>query len=85
MKERWEGTFWSGAANGAVIATAKNAPLMFTSKNSLDGSVEDAMNTLGVNEVILIDIEDHSGDKVEKDITGSRGFLQKMFGGGIDV
>lgn len=85
LKERKEGTSWAGAANGAVIATSKNAPLLFTSESSLHGSVEEAINILGVKEVILIDIDDHSGDSVSDDLSGMRGFLQKLFGNGISI
>ncbi len=85
LKERWEGTSWAGAANGAVIATALNAPLLFSGKKGLSDEVGSAINTLGVDKVYLIDLDGHSGDKVEKDIKGQRGLVQRMIGKGISV
>ncbi len=76
MKEEWEGTSWAGASNGAVIASAINAPLMFTSSSGLSNSVGDALNTLGVNKVYVVDIHGHASENVYKDIGGLRGFLR---------
>ncbi len=84
-KDRFEGTSWAGAANGAVIATALNAPLMFSDRNGLSSSVGDALNTLGVEKVYLIDIDSHAGSGLERDIRGLRGIMQRLFGNGITV
>ena len=74
-KDEWEGTFWAGAANGAVIATAKNAPLMFTGRSELNDAVGKALNTLGVRKVYVIDVDGHASKEVYSDIDALRGFF----------
>ena len=65
---------FESAANGAVIASIENAPLLYVEKNSLPGDVEDALNTLGVTDVILVGTDGTGdvGNKIEK----SRSWLQ---------
>ncbi|MEA3557659.1 MAG: cell wall-binding repeat-containing protein [Candidatus Thermoplasmatota archaeon] len=75
MKERWEGTSWAGAANGAVIASAINAPLLFTSKMGLSGKTGDALNTLGVKKIYVIDIDSHGSKGIYDDIDHLRGWI----------
>ncbi|MFO8051391.1 MAG: hypothetical protein R6V01_06805, partial [Thermoplasmatota archaeon] len=75
QKERWEGTSWAGAANGAVIASAINAPLLFAPKSGLPDSTGNALNTLGVKKVYVIDIDSHGSRGIYDDIDGLRGFV----------
>ncbi|MBN1539016.1 MAG: hypothetical protein JW939_02645 [Candidatus Thermoplasmatota archaeon] len=76
-KEAWEGTSWAGAANAAVIASAINAPLLFTSAKGLSDTTGNAINTLGVKKVIVVDIDSHAGSGPYRDIGALRGFLRK--------
>jgi hypothetical protein len=79
-KEEWEGSSWAGAANAAVIASAKNAPLLFTSPRGLSKSTGEALNTLGVKKVYVVDIDKHAGKDVYGDIDSLRGFIRKEIG-----
>ncbi|MFW3145731.1 MAG: hypothetical protein ACMUIE_02840 [Thermoplasmatota archaeon] len=74
-KDYREGTSWAGAANGAVIAAAINAPLLYTSTKDLGRSTGDAMNTLGVKKVYVVDIDSHASSKVYDGIDDLRGFI----------
>ncbi len=85
LKKEFEGTMWAGATNGAVIATAENSPLLFTGKGSLNEDVADAINTLGVNKVTVVDIDGHADKGLYKDIRDLRGIMQRIFGNGISV
>ena len=85
MKKEFEGSMWAGAANGAVMATSMNAPLMFTGKGNLNRDVGEALNTLGVKEVHLIDIDGYADKGLYDDIRDLRGIVQRIFGNGIDV
>jgi len=70
---------FESAANGAVIASIENAPLLYMKKNSLPNCVKEALNTLGVKEVILVGTAG-TGDAEDK-IKGIRSWLQEK----IDV
>jgi len=76
MKEEWEGTSWSGASNAAVIASAINSPLLFASRDGLDSATGDAINTLGVEKVYVVDIGEYASKGLYKDIDRLRGFLR---------
>ncbi len=76
VKEEWEGTSWAGASNGAVIASAMNAPLLFASKEGINGATGDALNTLGVKKVFVVDIGGYASRDLYRDIDGLRGFLR---------
>ena len=68
------GTAFESAANGAVIASMENAPLLYMKRDSVPGSVEDALNLLGVESVILVGTAG-TGD-AEDEIKDIRGFGQ---------
>jgi len=55
------------AANGAVIASLKHIPLLYASKDGLPDETLNALNSLGVNKVIFIDLA--KNDAVAKDIS----------------
>ncbi|MGA1872528.1 MAG: hypothetical protein ACMUHY_02555 [Thermoplasmatota archaeon] len=76
-KDMWEGTSWAGAANAAVIASALNSPLLFSSKGGISDRTGDAINTLGVKKVIVVDIGSHARSGVYDDIDSLRGFIRK--------
>jgi len=66
---------FESAANGAVIASIENAPLLYVKKGSVPSSVEDALNTLGTKDVILVGTDGTGG--VEDDIEDIRSWLQE--------
>lgn len=75
MKEAKEAHSWAGAANGAVLASQLNAPLLYCKPDSLPRSVGDAINTLGVRKAYIVDPGRLSGKGVLKDIDSLRGFV----------
>jgi hypothetical protein len=76
-KDPAEADSWAGAANGAVLASQLNAPVLFCSPSGLSGSVGDAMNTLGVKNVYLVDPGHMSGRGVLRDVDALRGLIRK--------
>ncbi len=75
-KEKIEGDNLASAAEGAVFASITNSPLLFTRKSGLPSATADALNTLGVKKVYLIDLGGHSKGRVESDLEGLRSWLQ---------
>ena len=73
FKDRREGESLASAANGAVWATMHNCPLLYVKENSIPSKVEDALNTLGVEEVYLVDF----GDRFDDDLNSIRSILEK--------
>ena len=65
----------ASAANGASLASILNVPLLYSGPNGLSSVTKDALNTLGVQKVNLIDLENH-GSKTEKALNGMRSWLQ---------
>jgi hypothetical protein len=55
-----EGMMLAGATNGAVLASALNAPLLYTSKEKLLDSTKETLLKLGVENIYLIDFESYS-------------------------
>jgi len=66
---------FSSAANGAVLASMKNIPLLYAKSGSLPGATKDALDLLGVEKVYLMDLGGKG--KVKDDIEDSRSLLQK--------
>ncbi len=66
---------FSSAANGAVLASMKNIPLLYARSSSLPSSTAETLDTLGVEKVYLMDL---GGDgKVAEELEKHRSFLQK--------
>jgi len=72
-KDKREGESLLSAANGAVWASMKNAPLLYVKHDEIPETVVDALNTLGVREIDLIDF----GDRFEKDMKDIRNLLER--------
>jgi len=70
-----EGLSWAGATNGAVLASELNAPLLYTDTSGLKEAAGEAMNTLGVKEAYVIDLEGIASEEVYDGIDSLRGFL----------
>ena len=63
-----EGDCLSSATEGAVLASMLNAPLLYTSPSSLPDATKDALNTLGVRKIHLVNLGDHLSRKVKNEI-----------------
>ncbi|MFE3845605.1 hypothetical protein ACFL1L_01930 [Thermoplasmatota archaeon] len=48
------------AANAAVIASSKHAPLLYVAKDSIPTETANALSSLGVNEIIFVNLNDVS-------------------------
>ena len=75
-RETSEAYSWSNAANGAVMASTYNGPLFFCGKDGVRKSTQNAMNTLGVEKIVLVDVNGQASEKVYDDIDSMRGFLK---------
>jgi len=73
-RERSFGNAFEAAANGAVLASMKNAPLLYGKKRSLPDSTKDTLDTLGVKKVYLVAPGGEKG--IEEDIEGYRSFTE---------
>ncbi|MCD6382959.1 MAG: cell wall-binding repeat-containing protein, partial [Thermoplasmata archaeon] len=77
VKDVKEGDSFASAANGAVLASELNAPLLFVPYDRLPRSVEKALNTLGVKEVYVVDLGGHAKSGLYKGLDRARGLLQR--------
>ena len=57
------------AANGAVIASSEHIPLLYVTEDSVPSETEDALNSLGVSEIIFVEIDD-VGSQVKDALSG---------------
>jgi hypothetical protein len=74
--EKSEGESWSSAAQGAVLASLHNSPLLYANKKGLPKATMEALNTLGVKKVYLIDIGNRGKDRVFQGIKDVRSWFQ---------
>ncbi len=58
----------ASAAQGAVLASALNAPLLYTSSDDLPSATKSALRTLGVDRVHVMDLGERLTDKARTDI-----------------
>ena len=75
-KTRTEGDCLAGAANGAVLASICNAPLLYATPDGVPAETLEALDTLGVTKVHLIDLNGHGGDAPLKGLSGHRSLFQ---------
>jgi len=54
-----EGECFASATNGAVIASALNAPLLYVSPSTISDDTRDVLYKLGVKNIYLVNIGDH--------------------------
>ncbi len=73
------GKSFAAAANGAVLASMNNAPLLFSTGDELDDGLQDILDTLGVTEVYLVSLMSSSG--LEDGLEKMRSWMQD----GLDV
>ena len=73
-KDVKEGLALSSAAQGAVVASMFNAPLLYTKMGSVPGSTRRVLNTLGVTETILVNIDSYASNALKEEIGDVRAF-----------
>ncbi len=71
-----EGKGLMSATEGAVLASIKNIPLLYTGISSLPSATEDTLNLLGVKKVYLINLGEIAGDGLITKIRGIRSTFQ---------
>jgi len=77
--DKKEGYGLMSATEGAVFASLKNIPLLYAGTKSVPGATADALNTLGVNKIYLINIGGKGGDELLASIRSIRSsFQQKL-------
>jgi len=54
-----EGECFASASNGAVLASALNAPLLYVSPSQVPSATKDSINKLGVKNVYLVNVGSH--------------------------
>jgi hypothetical protein len=75
-KTRMEGDCLASAANGAVLASLLNAPLLYASPDGAPAETLEALDTLGTTNVHLIDLGGHGGTGALKALQGHRSLFQ---------
>ncbi|UCE36861.1 MAG: hypothetical protein JSW00_15345 [Thermoplasmata archaeon] len=75
-KEKIEGDNLASATQGAVLASITNSPLLFAEGKNLPSTTKDALDTLGVTKVYLVDLGGHSKGKVKEALKNARSLLQ---------
>ena len=63
-----EGDGIESAANGAVLASSLNAPLLYTSPSNLPEMTEDVLYKLGAKNIYLVDFGGHLSKKVKDEL-----------------
>ena len=58
----------TSATEGAVLASTLNAPLLYTTKSEVPECTKDALYTLGVENIYLVDLGEHASEDVVKDL-----------------
>jgi hypothetical protein len=66
-----EGDLIASACEGAVLASALNAPLLYTTPEEVPESTIEALLKLGVKDICIIDIGEYLTDKARNQLSGS--------------
>ena len=74
--DKIEGNSLSSASNGAILASIKNAPLLFAKPKSLPKVTGDTLDKLGVKNAFLINLGGYASGKLNEDIDDLRSWLQ---------
>jgi hypothetical protein len=77
--DKKEGKGLMSATEGAVFASLKNIPLLYTGTKSLPKPTLDALNTLGVKKVYLVNLGEYASDELIPKIKSSRSSFQQKF------
>ena len=72
-----EGDALASATEGAVLASSLNAPLLYTSADSLPQTTKDALYKLGVKTIYLVNIGNHIKSDIRKDIKNIAGIKEE--------
>ena len=68
--------WFASASEGAVYASTQNIPLLYTTPGSLNKHTREALDTLGVTKVYLVDIGKNSGSSIKDELGSYRLMLQ---------
>jgi hypothetical protein len=72
-----QGDGFASAAEGAVFASTKNMPLLYTTPGGLSEETKNALDILGVTNVYLVDLGKHGGSDLKDEIESYRSLLQE--------
>jgi len=64
-----EGECFASASNGAVLASALNAPLLYVSPSKVPSATKDTINKLGVKNIYLVNIGSHLSKDAKSDLS----------------
>jgi hypothetical protein len=70
------GDSMASASEGASMASFKNVPLLYATTKGVPKATRDALDTLGVKNVILVDLNGRSKGRVKAELTALRSWLQ---------
>jgi hypothetical protein len=70
------GDSMASASEGASMASFQNIPLLYATTKGVPKATLNALDTLGVNHVILVDLNDRSHGRVKSSLTTHRSWLQ---------
>ena len=73
---RKEGDCLAGATNGAVLASSLNAPLLYTSTDSLSEATKDVLYTLGVENIYLVNFGSYLSSNVKEKLNDIGSLIQ---------
>ena len=71
----------SSAANGAVLASILNAPLLYADGGDVS-AIKDALKSLGVERAFIVDLTGKYCDEIARGVKKAKGFFSKI---GVDV
>lgn len=74
--DKIEGNALSSAANGAILASIKNIPLLYAKPKSLPSPTSKALDKLGVKKAYLLNLGRYANKKLKEDIDDLRSWLQ---------
>ena len=63
-----EGYALHSAAEGAVLASINNAPLLFSAQSKLPSATKDALDKLGVDKIFLVDLDKNHENKITESL-----------------
>lgn len=74
--DKIEGNALASAANGAILASIKNIPLLYAKPKSLPSATGYALDKLGVENAYLVNLGGYASNKLKEEIDDLRSWLQ---------
>ncbi len=66
--EEDDADYLMNAAEGAVVASITNSPLLYTSPSKLNSGIKTIVNKLGIDNIYLVDIGNHSSPDIRDEL-----------------